>query len=621
MRGAASLIDRHGSELALRDRPAAAGREPRADRRARHRGAAAVAVGPAVHHRPGSARDSPPARRDCAGGRRRRPGADPVRAVADAALCRLGARAPDQRGQPRQPAARARRPRTGGDSGGARRLERPADPAGAHRRHRAGARRRARRRGRRRRRRTRALVRRRVPARRASCRSTPRRRRPCGCSRSALAVVTGALFTAAPAWAMSRTAPLEALAGTGRNASQRSFVPRGSLLVVQVALSLVLLSSAGLLAKSLAQPGTAAARLRAGRSHGRADRSAGDRGRHRAAHEPVRAGSRSASAACPASGASRAAMYSPMEGQQLVVGHQHRRPHARSEPSRLVVLEPRDGRVFRDRRHARAARPVDRRARHRRRAACRRRQRVLRPEVLRARAIRSARPSAIGDASHGSDFAIVGVVEDVKYTGATQHDVRPMMFLPAFQAVPSTPTRRCSNVQARSMLLRAIVVQVAPSARQRRGGPSPGARGGRSGPERPARRADDVAGRRELPDRAAADAADVGLRPDRARARGARALRRHGVRRVAAHARDRRAHGARRRPRAASWRRWCEGRCVQTGARPPHRSSRRARGRPCARHAALRRRRGGRPHSRRRHRGARVERARGRGSRRAAPRR
>jgi hypothetical protein len=68
----------------------------------------------------------------------------------------------------------------------------------------------------------------------------------------ALSVVTGALFSAAPAWAMLRTPPLEALSGAGRSVHVRSFVPRGSLLMVQVALSLVLLSSAGLLATSLA---------------------------------------------------------------------------------------------------------------------------------------------------------------------------------------------------------------------------------------------------------------------------------------------------------------------------------------------------------------------------------
>lgn len=66
-----------------------------------------------------------------------------------------------------------------------------------------------------------------------------------------LVVLTGVLFSAGPAWAMSRTPPLEALSGVGRSRHLRSFVPRRSLVVAQVALSFVLLTSAGLLAKSL----------------------------------------------------------------------------------------------------------------------------------------------------------------------------------------------------------------------------------------------------------------------------------------------------------------------------------------------------------------------------------
>jgi predicted permease len=70
----------------------------------------------------------------------------------------------------------------------------------------------------------------------------------------------------------------------------------------------------------------------------------------------------------------------------------------------------------------------------------------------------------IGGAEHAGDYEIVGVVEDVKYSGATQREVRPMMFLPSFQTVEyADATMR--SVQARSMLLRAIVVAVQPAAR------------------------------------------------------------------------------------------------------------------------------------------------------------
>src|SRR5207248_7680787 len=66
-----------------------------------------------------------------------------------------------------------------------------------------------------------------------------------------LAFLTGILFSAAPAWAMARTNPAGALGGAGRSAEQRSFLPRRSLVVAQVALSLVLLAGAGLLTESL----------------------------------------------------------------------------------------------------------------------------------------------------------------------------------------------------------------------------------------------------------------------------------------------------------------------------------------------------------------------------------
>jgi predicted permease len=63
----------------------------------------------------------------------------------------------------------------------------------------------------------------------------------------------------------------------------------------------------------------------------------------------------------------------------------------------------------------------------------------------------------LGDASHAHDYEVVGVVDDVKYTGANQ-TVRPMFFLPAFQAAEYTDASAI-NVQQRSMLLRAIVIR------------------------------------------------------------------------------------------------------------------------------------------------------------------
>jgi hypothetical protein len=66
-----------------------------------------------------------------------------------------------------------------------------------------------------------------------------------------LATATGLAFSAGPAWAMSRVAPLDALSGVGRSGHIRSFMPRRSLVITQVALTFVLLTGAGLLSRSL----------------------------------------------------------------------------------------------------------------------------------------------------------------------------------------------------------------------------------------------------------------------------------------------------------------------------------------------------------------------------------
>jgi predicted permease len=66
-----------------------------------------------------------------------------------------------------------------------------------------------------------------------------------------LALVTGIIFGAAPAWLATRTDPAEALRGSGRGTRDRSSFARKALLVVQAALSVVLVSGATMLARSL----------------------------------------------------------------------------------------------------------------------------------------------------------------------------------------------------------------------------------------------------------------------------------------------------------------------------------------------------------------------------------
>jgi len=66
-----------------------------------------------------------------------------------------------------------------------------------------------------------------------------------------LSLVTGVVFGIVPAWITSHSDPAEALRGTSRSTRDRAMLPQKSLIVFQAALSLVLLVSASLLAKTL----------------------------------------------------------------------------------------------------------------------------------------------------------------------------------------------------------------------------------------------------------------------------------------------------------------------------------------------------------------------------------
>src|SRR5258707_7566117 len=66
-----------------------------------------------------------------------------------------------------------------------------------------------------------------------------------------LALLTGIIFGAAPAWLATRTDAAEALRGSGRGTKDRSSFTRKALLVVQATLSVVLVAGATMLARSL----------------------------------------------------------------------------------------------------------------------------------------------------------------------------------------------------------------------------------------------------------------------------------------------------------------------------------------------------------------------------------
>jgi predicted permease len=67
----------------------------------------------------------------------------------------------------------------------------------------------------------------------------------------AVALITGIIFCAAPAWFATRTSPLEALRGAGRGTTDHSSLARRALLIVQAGLSVVLVAGAAMLARSL----------------------------------------------------------------------------------------------------------------------------------------------------------------------------------------------------------------------------------------------------------------------------------------------------------------------------------------------------------------------------------
>jgi predicted permease len=66
-----------------------------------------------------------------------------------------------------------------------------------------------------------------------------------------LSLATGVIFGVAPAWIASRSDPAEALRGAGRSTRDRSSIPQRLLVMLQVAVSAVLLIGAGLLTESL----------------------------------------------------------------------------------------------------------------------------------------------------------------------------------------------------------------------------------------------------------------------------------------------------------------------------------------------------------------------------------
>jgi len=276
----------------------------------------------------------------------------------------------------------------------------------------------------------------------------------------ALSVLTGAIFTAAPAWAMSGAQPIDALHGVGRSSVSRSFVPRRSLVIVQVALSMVLLTGAGLLATSLnnleRQPlGFDPERRIVLRIDPPSIADAPDKLSAlylRMREELLRV---------PGVESVSYALYSPMEGNNWSSGISIQgravdpaRPISSSwnriGPGYFETIGTRvlQGRAIDERDTPGSAHVA-----------------VVNTAFVR-RFLDNGEPLGrrvgIGGAAHGADFEIVGVVEDVKYTGANRPTL-PMFFLPAMQ-VAKYDDASDRNVQARSTLVRTVIIRTASDA-------------------------------------------------------------------------------------------------------------------------------------------------------------
>jgi predicted permease len=276
-----------------------------------------------------------------------------------------------------------------------------------------------------------------------------------------LAVLTGMLFAAAPAWATTRIDPIEALRGLAREGADAAFVPRRALVIAQVTLSLVLLAGAGLLGKSLArlehQPlGFETERRLVARVDvpptlaGAVDRLAAVYATMQQRLEQV-----------PGIERATYSLYSPMEGNNwsspISIGGRAADPDQPASSSWNRVgpgyFETLGTRIVLGRGITPADTPASPRV-------------AVVNEAFVRRFFEGANPIGrrvgVGDAAQANDYEIVGVSEDVKYSNA-HLPVIPMAFFPVLQ-LAEYESQAQGLVQARSTLIGAIALQVAPGA-------------------------------------------------------------------------------------------------------------------------------------------------------------
>jgi macrolide transport system ATP-binding/permease protein len=267
----------------------------------------------------------------------------------------------------------------------------------------------------------------------------------------ALSLVTGIVFGIAPAWSASRADPAVALRGAGRGVSGRSTPAQKALVVLQAALSLMLLAGAGLMVQTLRNltnqqfgftlDGRVVVSVNAG-IHGYAPE------KLRTIYNEIDRQTRQIAGVRNVA----LALYSPMSGNNWQMGAtMEERPQQQTSPSWDRVSPS-----FFDTlgAHIVRGRNFDERDT---------------PDATHVAIVNQAfadtylpnedplgKRLGFGGIAHRADYTIVGVVNTIRFRNPRAPG-RPMMFLPLLQM---SPEEWKNNTQARSNIIQAIILQV-----------------------------------------------------------------------------------------------------------------------------------------------------------------
>jgi len=266
-----------------------------------------------------------------------------------------------------------------------------------------------------------------------------------------LSVATGMVFGIAPAWSASRADAAVALRGAGRGGSGRTTLPQRSLVVLQAALSLVLLTGAGLMVQTLrnltgqqfgfAMEGAVVANVNAGFGSYSPEKLATI---YAEIDRQVRQ--------IPGVRNAALALYSPMSGDNWQRGGTlEERPELRISPSwdrvspsffETIGAHILRGRGF-DPRDTPAATHV-----------------AVVNETFAAQCFPNEDPLGkrfgLGDRSHRADYTIVGVVNDIRFRNP-RGPARPMFFVPLLQM---SAAEWEDKTVARSNVIQAVILRV-----------------------------------------------------------------------------------------------------------------------------------------------------------------